>query len=164
MLALASPDVPIDPVLKNKAEARKLKRKRALARAADALGRRPELRQDRLGPIQDVLRWYRDPPDRSVLLGPLGRRLEELRHEVEQLEAEVARLPHRAHLEGDAIRRALTFLRGFARVTTLDYEPVPPEERSKLIALLALEYRWCFAAAETTPRAFKIAIGRTGAR
>ena len=68
-------------------------------------------------------------------LEPLLELLAEVDLEVRLLEAVVARRSRADHRAGPAIRR-----------------------------LLALEYRWCFAAAGTTPRAFKIAIGRTGAR
>jgi hypothetical protein len=155
----------VDLSLNAAASRRKLKRTRSEERAAAALLRQPELVRDRLAPMRATLRWYLDPPDRpGPLGGPLASRLSEVRAEVESLEASVALLPRSVHASGDAIRRALNFLRGFGRLSALDFDAVPPEDRPHLVALLALEYRWCFAAAQTTPRVFKIAIGRTGAR
>jgi hypothetical protein len=144
--------------------AREAKRLRARARVEAAQRAAPSLRIDRLAPILAMLRAYRErdpaPDERS----PLALYLTTLTHEVEELEAWADTRGRRAQSEGHAIRQALEFLRTFARVTSLDFSSVPVEERPSLVALLALEHRWCYAAAGTSRDVFKVAIGRTGAR
>ncbi|MCC7386697.1 MAG: hypothetical protein IT384_32970 [Deltaproteobacteria bacterium] len=156
-----SPPRPFDP------GARRARRERATARVAQAVERTPDLRIDRLTPFVEVLRQYR----LLLLAGapiptpsPLVTYLAIVEGEVASLEARASALPRSAHKDGATIRRALCFLRTFGRISALDFELVPTEERSFLVQLLRLEYRWCFAAAGTTMRVFKIAIGRTGAR
>lgn len=145
--------------------ARQAKRLRARARVDAAVEKRPTLRTDRLPPILAILRAYREhpgdgSPEPSRILGFI----EELRVEVEALEGWADRRGKRAHHEGATIRQALGFLRTFGRMMALDFTLLPIEERPALVTLLALEHRWCYAAAGTTRDAFKIAIGRTGAR
>lgn len=125
----------------------------------------PHLRTNRAGPICEVLRSYRGStqdalPSPSPLLA-LRLRLET---EVRALEAEARLRGRKEQGSGPTIRLALLFLKGFGRVSSLDFRDVPIEERPELIQVLALEYRWCLAAAGTNARAFKLAIGRTGAR
>lgn len=146
--------------------ARRGKRSREAARAEAARARQPALRTDRLAPIHELLRTYREEVvrDGEIAVSPLEQLLPKLAAEVSEVEAWAEGLGRRAHSDGAAIRRALMFLRTFGRVTTLDFSSIPVEERGRLVALLALEHRWCYAAAGTTRDAFKIAIGRTGAR
>lgn len=148
------------------ADARQAKRKRATARVEAAVRQCPALRIDRLTPVTHVLRSYRVWPDDPALAppSPLAAYIDQVKAELADLEAWVASLPKPALRDGAVIRRALCFLKGFGRISALDFELVPTEERERLVELLRLEYRWCFAAAGTTPRAFKVAIGRTGAR
>jgi hypothetical protein len=146
------------------ADARRAKKRRANARVEEAVRRCPDLRTDRLTPIRDVLRGYRGRSDEDQTRGPLAAYVRGVEEELALLEDYVATLPRSAHREGATIRRALCFLKSFGRISALDFDLVPIEERPILVELLRLEYRWCFAAAGTTPRAFKIAIGRTGAR
>ena len=87
-----------------------------------------------------------------------------LEAEVCALEEKTAQLSKCVHKNGETIRRALSFLRNYGRIASLNYSTIPEEERGLLIQLLALEYRWCFAAAGTTVEVFKREIGRTGAR
>lgn len=142
--------------------ARTAKKKRESARLTQALVVAPDLRLDRLEPVLDVLRAYR----RGHIDGaaPLEALVRDVDLEVRLLEATTARRDKSEHRAGPTIRRALTLLKTFGRLSALDFDDVPIEARPALVKLLALEYRWCFAAAGTTPRAFKIAIGRTGAR
>jgi hypothetical protein len=114
-----------------------------------------------VGPIIEILRWYRAHPGEPVPETPLTDYLDLVQAEVESLEL-LHRIPGKT--TGDTTRRALCFLRGFGRISALDFDHIPVEHRPALVHLLQLEYRWCFAAAGTTQQAFKIAIGRTGAR
>lgn len=122
----------------------------------------PPHRLDRLGPLQEALRTYRarglvhDSP-----LKALRHRVED---EVRALEQWAESRPTEAQKTGATIRRALELLRSFGRLTVLDFTSVPEEDRPHLVALLALEHRWCYACAGTTRAAFKAAAGRTGAR
>ncbi|MBI4820242.1 MAG: hypothetical protein HY791_28495 [Deltaproteobacteria bacterium] len=152
-------------VASEKADARRARRRRAEARVEQAAQALPPGSMQRLARTETVLRPYRQGlvPE-GLRSTPLSRHLEVVRDEVLALESMVLTLPRARHRDGDSIRRALTLLRGFGRIGALDFETVPIEERPTLVAILALEYRWCFAAAGTTPRAFKIEIGRTGAR
>jgi len=136
------------------------RRSRVRARLAEAAHSRPELRIERGEPIREILRAYRS----GVHAAPLTRYIAELRSEIEVLEAYARTIPRRQQSDGPSTRRALCFLKSFGRISALDFDPIPIEERPNLVVLLALEYRWCFAAAGTTQAAFKIAIGRTGAR
>ena len=100
-------------------------------------------------------------------IGPTALRdyVDRVRSEVVELERHtLEQLPAAVHSEGATIRRALCFLRNFGRIGCLDLTAVSTGERDGIVELLRLEYRWCFAAAGTTPEAFKTAIGRTGAR
>ncbi|MBI2375843.1 MAG: hypothetical protein HYV07_17760 [Deltaproteobacteria bacterium] len=147
------------------ADARRARRRRAEARVEDATRLLSLGCIERLERMQETLRPYREGlVAEGSLSTPLFEHKERLEVEVERIEAVVRELPKARHKDGAAIRRALTFLKGFGRIGALDFDSVPIEERPRLIAILALEYRWCFAAAGTTARAFKIAIGRTGAR
>jgi hypothetical protein len=119
---------------------------------------------DRADPIVDLLRRYETDPGIPLENTPLQQYLIELRAEVEALEAWAESRPRGEQRETASIRQALDFLRRFGHLSTLDFSSIPEEERGDLITLLALEHRWCYAAAGTTRDAFKIAIGRTGAR
>lgn len=88
----------------------------------------------------------------------------ELREEVQNLEAWASSRAYGAQTDGTAIRRALELLRRFGRLSAMDFSNVPVEDRATLIRILALEHRFCYAAAGTTREAFKQATGRTGAR
>jgi hypothetical protein len=120
---------------------------------------RPTLLVDREGPILELLRTYRERDDASI-----DAFVAALKAEVEALESWASSRAKHEQREALAIRQALDFLRTFGHLSTLDFSVVPEEERNKLVLLLALEHRWCYAAAGTTRDAFKIAIGRTGAR
>ncbi|MFO0724632.1 MAG: hypothetical protein U1E65_12695 [Myxococcota bacterium] len=143
--------------------ARQGRRARESARQQSALEIEPTLKLERLAAIAIVLRTYQrglEPGSPS----PLALLAAEVRAEVQELEVAVSRRSRNEHLESQCIRRALSFLRTFGRLSALDFDLVPIEHRPDLVEWLALEYRFCFAAAGTTPRAFKVAIGRTGAR
>ncbi|MCK6549408.1 hypothetical protein L6R52_26430 [Myxococcota bacterium] len=144
--------------------AREAKRRRTLARVEAAERSAPTLRIDRHTPIRELLRAYRERDYGVAETSPLERFVVELRREVEALERWAEARGRRAHACGDSIRRALAFLRTFGHVTSLDFSRVPIEERALLVELLALEHRWCYAAAGTTRDVFKVEIGRTGAR
>ncbi len=153
------------PRLRDARGARRAKRDRERARAAAAKSRQPSLDVDRMTPICRLLRAYREqkagvPIDPS----PLASFLPRLRREVEAVETWATGRGRRMHHDGAAIRQALHFLRTFGRIMSLDFSDIPIEERDGLVTLLALEHRWCYAAAGTTRDAFKMAIGRTGAR
>lgn len=172
--APALPVVQAPPVLsvplgRTRITDRQARRRRARARAAAAQRLKPLLRIDRMTPILAILRAYRD--ERSAPLAgplrspsPLAAYVHALRREVEGIEAWARARSRRAQEEGETIRRALAFLRSFGRMMSLDLSSVPVEDRDHLVALFALEHRWCYAAAGTTRCVFKIAIGRTGAR
>ena len=125
---------------------------------------RPTLMIDRANPILDLLRRYQTDAGAALENTPLQQYLIELKAEVEALEAWAESRPRPQQRENGSIRQALDFLRRFGHLSTLDFSVIPEEERGDLITLLALEHRWCYAAAGTTRDAFKIAIGRTGAR
>jgi hypothetical protein len=95
---------------------------------------------------------------------PLNEYTALVRREVDVLESTTARLSGEDQKNGASIRRALSFLRNFGRIATQDYSDLPDASRRPLVELLKWEYRWCFAAAGTTPQIFKREIGRTGAR
>lgn len=120
----------------------------------------PSLRVERLPPITELLRAYREGRTDDAL----PEHVRALRSEVEALERWADARPRHEQLSGTTTRLALDFLRGFGRITALDFSSIPSEERDLLVELLALEHRWCYAAAGTTRDAFKIAVGRTGAR
>ncbi len=124
----------------------------------------PELSLDRMGPIISLLRQYREDREGHLSAKALSRYLQHLKAEVEALERWADARSTRLQKDGATIRRALEFLRTFGHVTALDFSSIPIEERSGLVTLLALEHRWCYAAAGTTRGAFKVATGRTGAR
>lgn len=153
------------PARRSPNDARTDRKKRAKARIQAAVDLQPDLRVDRISPIRRVLTCYRaglfDPFSAH---SPLADYIEVVEREVVELEARARTQPRRAQLDGATIRRALCFLKTFGRVSALDFDSIPIEERDRVVRLLQLEYRFCFAAAGTTPRAFKIAIGRTGAR
>lgn len=145
--------------------ARQAKRMRAKARVDAAQRQMPALEIERSPPILAILRLYREHRvDEQAETSPLAGYIRALEREVSTLERWAESLGSRAHEEGPTIRRALGFLRTFSRIMSLDFTCVPVEERDQLVALLALEHRWCYAAAGTTRDVFKIAIGRTGAR
>ena len=147
------------------AAARNARRDRTRARIDAALRDCPELRLDRQDPIVRLLHLYRCGVAAEVIgATPLLDYIDEVREEVRKLERWAAAAPSASQRSGTTTRRALCFLRTFGRISALDYGAIPTEDRGALVQLLQLEYRWCFAAAGTTPAQFKIAIGRTGAR
>ncbi len=138
---------------------------RAQVRLAQALGHGPTRNLDRQAPIDTALRAYRSqditPGDPQ---SPLRRLLSHTEHEVQSLEHWVQTLPAAETKKGVVIRQALDFLRTFGRLTALNFAVVPQEDRASLVRWLALEHRWCYAAAGTSRTAFKMASGRSGAR
>lgn len=95
---------------------------------------------------------------------PLAERLREVTAEVQKLEHWAEGQCPQHQRSGATIRHALELLRHFSLLTTLDFSVLPVEVRPGLVRLLALEHRWCYAAAGTTRAAFKEQTGRTGAR
>lgn len=142
-------------------EFRNRRRHREEARVREAV---PGLQTDRIAPLCRVLRGYRALGVNRPSTSPLAAYRAEVEREVLELEAAAERRSRRDQRSGPTIRLALLFMKGFGRMSSLDFAELPMEERSELIALLALEYRWCLAAAGTTAHAFRLAIGRTGAR
>lgn len=151
-----------DRLLPTSPAARLARRARHERRLESSLKLQGTERTDRRGPLTEVLRAYRGRGAAGE--GPLGLYLEQVRAEVEALEARTRRRGRRAHQRPIAVRRALALLREFGHLSTLDFGDLPDVDRPRLVELLQLEYRWCFAAAGTTAEAFKRAIGRTGAR
>lgn len=145
-------------------EAREARRARQQARLTNVMRHRPTLMMDRAAPILDLLRRYRADPGAVIEITPLQQYLIELRAEVEALEDWAESRPRGEQRDNGSIRQALDFLRRFGHLSTLDFSSIPEEERGDLVTLLALEHRWCYAAAGTTRDVFKVAIGRTGAR
>lgn len=155
-------DLPARPeLLRPSPELRTRRKHRDEARLRDL---NPRLQTDRMGPICRVLRHYRGLDSSPPSAAPLAEYRRRVEREVLELERAAATRSRQEQRSGPTIRLALLFMKGFGRVSSLDYSQVPEEERGELIALLALEYRWCLAAAGTSARAFKLAIGRTGAR
>lgn len=144
--------------------ARQARRARAQARLTLVHGERPPLQTDRMTPLLRLLRSYREGQELGRPTSPLVEFLGHLQDEVEGLEVWAESLEPKARRGGPAIRQALEFLRTFGRITALDFSSIPEEERAGLVTLLALEHRWCYAAAGTSRGIFKAAIGRTGAR
>ena len=145
-------------------EAREARRARIEARLTNVMRHRPTLMIDRATPLMDLLRRYQTDPGMQIQNTPLQHYLIELRAEVEALEDWAESRSRGEQRDNSTIRQALDFLRRFGHLSTLDFSVIPEEERGDLVHLLALEHRWCYAAAGTTRDAFKIAIGRTGAR
>lgn len=143
---------------------RQARLRRRHARLEAVSHERPPLSTDRLTPIQQVLRLYRERAEAPELAAPLATHLAQVEAEVVALEAWAAALGRARHRAPAAIRGALELLRGFGRLLVLDFSSVPAEDRSLLVGWLALEHRLCYAAAGTTRAAFKGVVGRTGAR
>lgn len=155
-------DLPARPeLLLPSQDARCHRRTRESLRLSEAA---PDLETDRVGPLKVVLRQYRRATDALPAPSPLRSYRLRIEQEVSELEAFAALRTRREQTAGPTIRLALVFLKAFGRLSSLDFSFVPIEERPELVALLALEYRWCLAAAGTTAPSFKLAIGRTGAR
>ncbi|MBK8014771.1 MAG: hypothetical protein IPK13_25910 [Deltaproteobacteria bacterium] len=156
------------PTPESRRAARRGQRARKAARQQAVVQRHSQamipLRLDRLGPIVEVLRRYREAPSDGEPLNLLEAYADVLEIEVRNLEAYVESAPRSEQRRGSAIRQALDFLSLFGRIASLEFAFVPVEERSYLIRVLELEHRWCYAAAGTTRAVFKRAIGRTGAR
>lgn len=144
--------------------ARQARRARAQARLVLVADDRPALQTDRLGPVFALLRTYREGREQGLTITPLAEFVRHLEEEVLALESWAERQPLAVRRGGPAIRHALELLRVFGRMTALDFSSIPDEERRDLVNLLALEHRWCYAAAGTSREIFKVAIGRTGAR
>lgn len=89
---------------------------------------------------------------------------EPLTRELEALERWAEQRSEADRMDGATIRRALAYLRRLGRLSAGPLPELPPEERSRLVRLLSLEHRWCYAAAGTNRSCFERAIGRTGAR
>jgi len=142
---------------------RAARRARAQLRLDQALTDGPPRHLDRLAPLQEALRAYRAGLD-EAFASPLGALRARIEAEVSALEAWASELPASHKRSGPVLRQTLDFLRTFGRLTVLDFSNVPDEDRDHLVAILALEHRWCYAAAGTTREAFKRAAGRTGAR
>lgn len=137
------------------------RRRRARERVLGEPPGRPPLRLERARAMQDILQRNRlVGPD----AGPLRPLVEAVEAEVEALETWASGRTRSEREEGPAIRAALELLRGFGRLSTLDFSTVPEEGRALLVRWLALEHRWCYAAAGTDRAAFKRTTGRTGAR
>lgn len=140
--------------------ARRARRSLRLRESAD----RPTARVERRAPLARILRAFREGHVHDGDFCPLSAHLQDVQREVEALEAwVVARSPAKQRA-GATVRRALELLRHFSMLTTMDFSVIPDEIRPRLVHLLALEHRWCYAAAGTTRDAFKIETGRTGAR
>ncbi|MBK6684843.1 MAG: hypothetical protein IPG45_10245 [Deltaproteobacteria bacterium] len=144
--------------------ARQARRARAQARLTLVQVERPPLQANRTDPILRLLRTYREGQELGRAVSPLSDFLAHLEAEVGALEAWAQGLEAKTRRGGPAIRQALEFLRTFGRITAFDFSSIPEEERAGLVTLLALEHRWCYAAAGTSRELFKAAIGRTGAR
>ena len=151
------------PSTRKSRDVRCAQQRRAEARRSTVVQAGPQRRLERLEPVVSVLRRYRGC-DGLGPTSPLAGFVAELGQEVGELEAWAGAQPPRHQRSGPVIRQALDFLRSFGRLTTLDFSTVPEEDRPHLVTLLALEHRWCYAAAGTTREAFKLATGRTGAR
>lgn len=144
--------------------ARQARRRRAAKRRTQAVAG-PAIRSDRLTPLRELLRTYRETEVEPTEDGtPLSRYIAMLDAEVAVLEAWATSRTNAEQTNGNTVRTALEWLRAFGRMTVLDFSSIPDEERKDLVTLLALEHRWCYAAAGTTRDSFKLAIGRTGAR
>lgn len=145
--------------------ARAAQRARAQDRRDRLLDAGPPRHLDRLSLIESALRMYRSGQGDAVDgPSPLAQLLAETTQEVERLEGWAASLPQAHRRSGAVMRQALEFLRGFSRLSVLDFRAVPQEDREHLVQWLALEHRWCYAAAGTCRVSFKAAAGRTGAR
>ncbi len=140
-------------------DARRAQRARRRARVDAVAGSAAAVRVDRLGPLLHLIAACRATSDDEARAAMLAEYIEHVRVEVDALEATVTQ-----RHDGAGTRRALDLLQRFGRLSTLDYDSLGDETRTLVVSLLGLEYRWCFAAAGTTPGAFKAAIGRTGAR
>ncbi len=132
------------------------RRARAKARVVPVEGPWPVIRVDRATPLRRAAQASAEHGLEAFCAS--------LAAEVTQLEDWAASRPRRSQTDGATIRRALEFLRRFGRLSAMDFSDVPVEDRASLIRILALEHRWCYAAAGTTRSAFKTATGRTGAR
>ena len=135
---------------------RRSRRARAEARVVTLDGPWPPVRLDREPAIRRAVQTAAD-------LG-LDAFCEELTDEVTALETWAAQRSTAAQTCGVTVRRTLELLKRFGRLSAMDFSDVPVEDRPTLIKILALEHRWCYAAAGTTRDAFKQATGRTGAR
>lgn len=144
--------------------ARQARRARAQARLTLVQDERPPIQANRIDPILQLLRTYREGQELGCRISPLDAFLAQLEAEVTTLELWAEGLEPKVRRGGQATRQALEFLRTFGRITALDFSSIPEEERAGLVGLLALEHRWCYAAAGTSRDLFKAAIGRTGAR
>ena len=132
------------------------KRARAKARVVMLDQPGPPLRVDRATPLRRAVQ--------TAAEDGLDAFCAQLTEEVTELESWAENRPSHLKTDGSTIRRALELLRRFGRLSAMDFSDVPVEDRQVLIKILALEHRWCYAAAGTTRAAFKSATGRTGAR
>lgn len=156
---------PLRSSVSRRRAARAAQEARAQSRRSAVLGFGPARSVDRLSPIEAALRAYRrDPASPVDELSPMQALLLRTVQEVEELEAWVQSLPPCERKSGPVIRQALDFLRGFGRLTALNFSSVPLQDRDFLVQWLAVEHRWCYAAAGTSRTSFKQAAGRTGAR
>ncbi len=119
---------------------------------------RPATSLDRLGAARAVLRTT-TAGSSFVALGA------EVERELERLEPWAAGRSPEERASGPTIRLALELLRRYGQLLALDYGDLSDDEhRAAVVAWLALEHRWCYAAAGTDRESFKRATGRFGAR
>jgi|GEM_PF-2513267 len=156
---------PLRSSVSRRRAARAAQEARAESRRSAVLRFGPPRNVDRLSGIEAALRAYRGGADTPPGdLSPMQALLLRSTQEVEELEAWVQTLPPCEPKSGPVIRQALDFLRGFGRLTALNFSAVPLQDRGFLVQWLAVEHRWCYAAAGTNRASFKQAAGRTGAR
>lgn len=139
-------------------EANRLKKAREL---------HPKLQTDRVRGAHAIFWAFREACADEFGLDPhdaLDAHVLQVKHEVLELEVRTGQLALESQKAGPSIRRALGFLRRFGRLAVHDHSTLPQSTRTAVIEWLKWEYRWCFAAAGTTPKVFKREIGRTGAR
>lgn len=137
------------------------KRRRARARQLDTIDGRPSIVLDRASAIQAILQTTRRYGPKPDCLGELVAAVED---ELKPLERWAGTRSQAEREDGPTTRRALEYLRILGRMSTLDFSLLPDEARPSLVRWLALEHRWCYAAAGTDRLSFKNATGRTGAR
>ena len=139
---------------------RKKRQQRTRYRLDVAVAGRPYLDLDRKRPMEAILRTRSETEARRGL----DFLYQKVLGEVGVLERWVQSLNPAERSNGAAVRRALELLRGFGHLAILDYGQLPDDFRPILVQWLALEHRWCYAAAGTDRRTFKRVTGRTGAR
>lgn len=138
------------------------RRQRTRERLGARLRGQPPLRTDRAAPLEALLGAAKVG---RLDVVPFARFVREVESEVGTLEAWVSRaVTEEERMSGPALRRALEWLRRFGRLGVMDFADLPDDARALLVRWLALEHRWCYAAAGTDRDSFKRMAGRTGAR